>query len=168
MKTAEEVFEFYSEEITLAYESGGMGIVKYRNKILTIDRFKQAMEAYLQERKASDEEIEKEAHKYAKQFWEWENDEKESIAFFAYVNGMKSRNTKSIAIKSPEWISVEKQLPQEGQQVLAFCEKYNTMFDAFFTKGNFVFSDQVIYKTTTEVTHWQELPKAPALQAHDQ
>lgn len=38
----------------------------------------------------TEEQKQKEANEYVKQFWEWENDNRESIAFFAYLNGMNS------------------------------------------------------------------------------
>lgn len=48
-KAAEEIFDKYSERLTVAYESAGQGTVKHSNEVLTKERFLKALEEYAQQ-----------------------------------------------------------------------------------------------------------------------
>ena len=69
-----------------------------------------------------------------------------------------------------KWISVEDRLPEDNQQVLAYClfikdelcpyiTAYGllTFHDHYFTQDNDIESDYLV----NEITHWQPLPQPP-------
>ena len=66
------------------------------------------------------------------------------------------------ADRHPHWISVKKELPDEGERVLAYNGKFNEIHLCDFGLG--VFEDSMGPFEAGTITHWLSLPPRPTIE----
>ena len=89
----------------------------------------------------------------------------EQAARAAY-NELTKLTAKVAELEGDGWVSVDDRLPEDGVLILYYFEitgisvgKYDSETNTFYGKLGFLCGD---------VTHWQPLPKPPAMKAQDE